>query len=191
MIKKVLVIMCVIMCLLTACGEKSKVSDIGSGSITKNSTASDGTEEQENSTEQESTEVQETTTDETSIHSLKTDSDLIEITEKMFLTQINDIFYNIDEYKGKTIKVEGMYTNAEDPNGGIIHFVYRNGPGCCGNDGWGGFLLNYDGAYPKDNDWIEVVGTPEIIKDGDYTDLYLNVTSIIVKEERGEEYVYQ
>ena len=39
------------------------------------------------------------------------DSDILEISEKMFLTQINDIYYNFDEYKDKTIIVEGMYAS--------------------------------------------------------------------------------
>ena len=69
--------------------------------------------------------------------------------------------------------------------------VYRRGPGCCGNDGWGGFLLKYDGEYPNENDWIRVTGTPELIEEGDYLNLYLHVTSLEVKVERGAEFVIQ
>lgn len=119
------------------------------------------------------------------------DAEIVEIKEKMFLTQINDIYYNFDDYNGKIIKVEGMYSTFDFDESEKGHMVYRNGPGCCGNDGWGGFLLNYDGEYPEDNDWIEVIGTPEIIEKGDFRDLYLNVTSLTVLEERGAEFVYQ
>lgn len=120
------------------------------------------------------------------------DGEIFEIREKMFITQINDIYLNIDDYKDKTIKVEGMYgvlvSYDSDDEYGV---VYRNGPGCCGNDGWGGFFLNYDGELPEENDWIEVIGTPELVQDGAYTDLYLNVTSLQIKEERGAEFVEQ
>ncbi len=119
------------------------------------------------------------------------DVEIIEIKEKMFLTQINDIYYNLDDYKGKTIKVEGIYSTFDFDESKKGHMVYRNGPGCCGNDGWGGFLLNYNGEYPEDNAWIEVIGTPEIIEEDDFQDFYLNVTSLTVLEERGAEFVYQ
>lgn len=118
---------------------------------------------------------------------------IMEIREKMFIAQIEDIYYNIEDFKDKYIKIEGMYSVVEPEEGDIgkVHFVYRNAPGCCGNDGWAGFMLNYDGEYPNTNDWIQVVGTPEIIKNGVYEDLYLNVISIEVMEERGAEFVNQ
>ncbi len=118
---------------------------------------------------------------------------IIEIREKMFIAQIEDIYYNIEDFKDEYIKIEGMYSVVEPEEGDIgkVHFVYRNAPGCCGNDGWAGFMLNYDGEYPNTNDWIQVVGTPEIVKNGVYEDLYLNVISIEVMEERGAEFVNQ
>ena len=121
------------------------------------------------------------------------DTTVLEIGEKMFLTQINDIYYNFDDYKDKTIIVEGMYALFyswdEDQK---VPVVYRNGPGCCGNDGWGGFLLKYDGQFPNENDWICVTGTPELeTTESGYMNLNLNVTSIEVKTERGAEFVAQ
>jgi len=120
------------------------------------------------------------------------DDNTLIIGEKMFLTQINDIFYNFDLYKDKTIVVEGMYTLFFNQDGiQDTPAVYRRGPGCCGNDGWGGFLLRYDGDYPEDNAWIKVTGTPELVENGHFKDLWLNVTSIEILEERGEEFVSQ
>lgn len=122
----------------------------------------------------------------------ETDSDVLEIREKMFLTQINDIYYNFDAYKDKTIIVEGIYTLLYSWDGSErIPGVYRRGPGCCGNDGWGGFFLKYDGVLPKENDWIRVTGTPELEVGENFITLYLNVTSIEIKEERGAEFVMQ
>ncbi|WP_313529354.1 TIGR03943 family putative permease subunit [Anaerotignum sp.] len=119
-------------------------------------------------------------------------ADILIIGEKMFLTQINEIYYNFDQYKDKTIVVEGMYTLLFNQDGvREIPAVYRRGPGCCGNDGWGGFLLKYDGDYPEDDAWIKVTGTPELVDNGYFQDLYLNVSSIEVLDERGEEFVTQ
>ncbi|MHC1750094.1 MAG: hypothetical protein AB9856_17630 [Cellulosilyticaceae bacterium] len=120
------------------------------------------------------------------------DSNTLIIGEKMFLTQINDIYFSFDQYKDKTIVVEGMYSVFSSSNESKkASVVYRNGPGCCGNDGWGGFLLKYDGELPNENDWIKVTGTPELVIDGPYQDLYLNVSNIEVMKERGEEFVTQ
>lgn len=121
------------------------------------------------------------------------ESSVLEIGEKMFITQINDIYYNFQDYADKTIIVEGMYTMFASWDGESAYpGVYRLGPGCCGNDGWGGFMLYYDGELPQDNDWIRVTGTPELVEDEDgYTSLFLNVTSLTIQEERGAEFVLQ
>lgn len=34
--------------------------------------------------------------------------EVLEIKEKLFITQINDIFYNFDDYKDKIIVIEGI-----------------------------------------------------------------------------------
>lgn len=120
------------------------------------------------------------------------EGDVLEIGEKMFLTQISDMYCNFDRYKDKTIIVEGMYAQFYSWDGSeTAPVVYRNGPGCCGNDGWGGFLLKYDGEFPNENDWIRVTGHPELVTEGYYTNLYLNVASLEVKAERGTEFVTQ
>lgn len=118
---------------------------------------------------------------------------ILEISEKVFITQINDIYYNFSDYKNRTIAVEGMYAIFWEWDEELRSpAVFRYGPGCCENDGWGGFLLNYDGEFPEVNDWIRVVGTPEIVTASDgYKDLYLNVISLEVMDERGEEMVLQ
>lgn len=118
------------------------------------------------------------------------DANEVVITENFFITQINDIFYNIDDYKGKTIVVEGMFSMFPNANGElVIPTVFRFGPGCCSNDGWGGFMLNYNGPFPEAEEWIEVKGTPYIQEDDLFINLYLDVTSFKVKKERGAEYV--
>lgn len=121
------------------------------------------------------------------------EGDTLEISEKLFLTQINDMYFNFSGYKEKTIIVEGMFTELVSWDGEQRYpAVYRRGPGCCGNDGWGGFILKYDGSYPKYDEWIRVTGRPvmEHTQDG-YDNLYLVVNSLEVKQERGMEFVVQ
>lgn len=122
----------------------------------------------------------------------KMNKDVFEIKENLFLTQITDIYLNFEEYQDKTVKIEGLYgvfSSYEDENE-QVPVVFRYGPGCCGNDGWGGFLLDYDGEKPQENDWIEVIGRLEMVKQGIYTDIYIKPESLIIKQERGEELVY-
>lgn len=114
----------------------------------------------------------------------------IEIRENLFLLQISDVLCNFDDYEGKTLKVEGMY-GTDTYEGMDYHAVFRFGPNCCGNDEFGGFFLNYDGEWPEPYEWIEVLGTPRIIEDRAQSWVCLDVTSLIVKEERGAETVYQ
>lgn len=172
--------------MLTACSKELKTTNILGEDVSDTSISTA-------SSEAESTDVETSSVDEVldAVDAAKEGTDIVEISEKMFMTQISDIFYNIDDYNGKIIKVQGMYTATEYEDGSVLNFVYRNGPGCCGNDGWGGFLLNYDGEYPNENDWIEVMGTLEIVEDEEYTDIYLNVTSLEVMDERGQEVVSQ
>ncbi|MDY5730380.1 MAG: hypothetical protein SPL05_02415 [Eubacteriales bacterium] len=120
--------------------------------------------------------------------------EVLDIREKMFLTQIYDIYFNYEEYKQKPIALEGMF----DKVGNIVgvednrNMVYRRSPGCCGNDGFDGFVINYNGDLPKENDWVKVYG---IVCMGSETDpiqgIYLDVVGIEVLPTRGEEFVAQ
>jgi hypothetical protein len=115
--------------------------------------------------------------------------DIVDVTEKMYVPLINDIYTNTPGYLGKTIRIEGMFTSQEY-NGKTYYFVYRVGPGCCGNDGnMCGFEFTYDGGMPKDNDWIEVVGELTSYEEEGYTYLSLNADMVTVKTERGKETV--
>lgn len=61
------------------------------------------------------------------------DENVLEIGEKMFLTQINDMYFNFDDYRDRTIAVEGMYAPFYSRDGSkTAPVVYRRGPGCCG-----------------------------------------------------------
>lgn len=119
-------------------------------------------------------------------------ADVLEIGETMFLSQINDLYFNLEDYEDKTVVVEGMYGTSIGTFDGIsTPIVYRFGPGCCGDDGQAGFILHYDGELPEKDDWIRVIGTPELGMLDQRVALFLNVLSLEVKKERGIETVMQ
>lgn len=120
----------------------------------------------------------------------------IQIGEKMFIAQCNDIYLNASDYIGKIISIEGLYKFQQYPFQGRTvteQYVMRYGPGCCGNDGSAGFELAYDGEPIEDNAWVRVVGTLDMIpREGtDYFRLVLRVMQLQVLDVRGAEFVLQ
>ena len=127
-----------------------------------------------------------TDTEETKIEAEK----VIEIKENMFITLLNDVYINQKRYIGKTMKIEGFVT-IDEFAGKTSYWVVRNTPGCCGNDGMAGIEFYYDDEdMPKENEWVQVVGTIELSKkmEGDEYPV-LKATDLIIKEERGAEFV--
>jgi uncharacterized membrane protein YcgQ (UPF0703/DUF1980 family) len=120
---------------------------------------------------------------------------LVEIKEKMFIAQTNDVYLNPEDYLGKTIKLEGIfqtqsYSSTEPP----YYFVIRYGPGCCGNDGNAGFEVMWeqaDAVYPAENDWVEAVGVLGAYEEDGYPYICINLSSLTVLETRGQEFVTQ
>lgn len=110
-------------------------------------------------------------------------NNIFEIKDNFFIEQTNDIYYNLKDYLGKTIKIEGFIFSYTDNNGEICYSIVRNTPGCCGNDGLAGLDIRYDGEYPEVKTWVEVIGV--IGKDISYDAEIpaIQVTSIREKEE--------
>jgi zinc transport system permease protein len=122
---------------------------------------------------------------------------ILEIREKMFVEQTNDVYLNPDEYMGRTIRLEGMFGIVEMEDGEPpCYYVYRFGPGCCGYDANAGFEVVWDsnnkgGTYPNDDDWTEATGVLESYEYDGEQFLRLALSSLIVKTERGKERVEQ
>lgn len=117
-------------------------------------------------------------------------NNIIEIKERMFINQCNDVYLNPDDYRGKVIKLEGIYDGfTDEETGEKLNFVFRYGPGCCGYDGVAGFEFNYNGNIPNPQDWIEVVGVVEILEIDNYETVRLNAISLNVLNKRGKEFV--
>lgn len=83
----------------------------------------------------------------------------VDITDNYFIAQTNDVYINYDEYEGKTVRMEGYFYVYQDNSSGENYYaVVRNSPGCCGNDGLAGLDIKYEGEYPAQNTWIQVIG---------------------------------
>ncbi|MHB9292238.1 hypothetical protein Holit_01333 [Hollandina sp. SP2] len=125
----------------------------------------------------------------------QTNQGFLEIKEKMFIAQTNDVYLNPEDYLGKTIKLEGLfqtqsYSSTEPP----YYFVIRYGPGCCGNDGNAGFEVMWeqaDAIYPTENDWVEAIGVLGSYEEDGYPYICINLSSLKVLETRGQEFVTQ
>jgi zinc transport system permease protein len=122
-------------------------------------------------------------------------SPVIEIKEKMFLAQTNDVYLNPNDYLGKTIKVEGLFKR-EQLAGSEHCFVLRYGPGCCGSDGNAGFEVAWNRPVPPESlppadEWVEAVGVLSTYRENGYPYLYLALTKLSVMDFRGAEFVTQ
>jgi uncharacterized membrane protein YcgQ (UPF0703/DUF1980 family) len=129
---------------------------------------------------------------------LAPDQSLVEIKEKMFAAQVNDVYLNAEDYMGKTIKLEGLfkselYYGKDEP----YCFVIRYGPGgCCGMDANVGFEVawakDYAKPYPVVDSWVEATGVLKTYEEDGYSNyLYLDLSSLNVLSRRGAETVKQ
>ena len=120
---------------------------------------------------------------------------IIEITEKMFISQVNDVYLNTDDYLGKTIKIEGLFKQEQSYDKSYC-FVLRYGPGCCGYDGNVGFEVAWTNekaqSYPAIDSWVEATGVLKTYEEDGYDQyLYLDLSSLNVLSKRGAETVIQ
>jgi zinc transport system permease protein len=127
----------------------------------------------------------------------ETPGQIVEIKEKMFIAQTNDVYLNAEDYMGKTIKLEGLFKREQYLGEDAVYcFVLRYGPGCCGNDGNAGFEVAWDrpdgeAEYPAVDEWVEAVGTLKSYEEDGYPYLYLSLSSLKILDERGAEFVSQ
>jgi len=120
---------------------------------------------------------------------------VIEIKEKMFISQVNDVYLNPEDYLGKTIKLEGLFKMEQGYDKSYC-FVLRYGPGCCGYDGNVGFEVSWnkdkEKPYPGEDSWVEATGELKTYEEDGYNEfLYLDLVSLNVLDKRGQETVLQ
>lgn len=117
---------------------------------------------------------------------------VIEIKEKMFIAQTNEIYYNAKDYLGKTIKYEGILKVHEVYGTDTKYYsVIRYGPGCCSTDENAGFFVEWDKEYPNPNDWVEAVGVLKEYDENGKKTLCLALTSLKTLSKRGAETVFR
>ena len=121
------------------------------------------------------------------------DGNVIEIRERLFIGQVNEIYLNAQNYIGKTIKLEGIFKQEQHDNK-QYNFVVRYGPGCCGDDGLVGFEISWGETwikeYPKINSWVEAIGELRFNNENP-EQIYLDLSSLAVLDKRGAIFVPQ
>jgi uncharacterized membrane protein YcgQ (UPF0703/DUF1980 family) len=126
--------------------------------------------------------------------SLPSNKEIIEIKEKMFIAQTNDIYLNAEDYLGKIIKLEGLFKQ-DDGYDKSYFFVIRYGPGCCGFDSNAGFEVEWAKGkvkpYPAVDSWVEAAGELKTYEEDGMKYLYLDLASLNVLNKRGAETVMQ
>jgi uncharacterized membrane protein YcgQ (UPF0703/DUF1980 family) len=202
-LKKIIALIAVCACVFSSCKNEMPTTRVGNGGVSdknKTTVSSNSNTEKTIANSVNLSESSVLSQAQTSATEQQTtpeyDGEVIEIKEKMFVAQSNDIWYNAEEYMDKIIKYEGLLDIYTDPETGIDYYsVIRYGPGCCGVDANCGFEIAWaDGEkheYPKQNEWCEVVGKLEIYEESGLKYLRINLISLTVLEKRGKETVTQ
>jgi uncharacterized membrane protein YcgQ (UPF0703/DUF1980 family) len=121
---------------------------------------------------------------------------VVEIREKLFMAQVDDVYENAKDYLGRTIKLEGIFKKEEWLEDTYC-YVLRYGPGCCGDDFRNvGFEVklseDFTDEYPDTDSWVSAEGVLKVGKlDRSYQYLYLDLSSLDVLSKRGAEFVRQ
>ncbi|MDR2192982.1 MAG: metal ABC transporter permease [Treponema sp.] len=121
---------------------------------------------------------------------------IVEIKEKLFIAQVNDVYLNPEEYFGKTITLQGLFKRQQYKDTAYC-FVIRYGPGCCGYDGNAGFEVAWDDSsapqpqYPAEDEWVEATGVLKSYEEDGFPYLYIALTGLTIPETRGAEFVTQ
>jgi uncharacterized membrane protein YcgQ (UPF0703/DUF1980 family) len=123
-------------------------------------------------------------------------SGVLEIKEKMFIAQTNEIYLNPKDYLGRTVKLEGLFKLEQNQGNSASPycFVIRYGPGCCGTDSNAGFEVAWpdtEKPYPAPDEWVEATGTLSSYDENGYPFLYLALSQLNVLKKRGAEFVTQ
>jgi len=117
--------------------------------------------------------------------------EVVEIRERMFATQVSDIYTNVNNYLSKAIRYEGFYEEIPFDEDQIFRCVVR-WTGCCADDYERvGFEVIWDQPYPRINDWVEVAGVLEQYDEDGQTRVRLRLVSLKVLDERGADLVAQ
>jgi len=109
------------------------------------------------------------------------------IGDDFFVTQINELYANFDDYEGKIVEIEGFKLISGD-----YTFIGRYGPGCCANDVFACLEYSYNGDLDIaiEKDWIKMIGKLTMGNDNGMEYIYLDALSVEIMQERGIDTVY-
>ena len=79
------------------------------------------------------------------------------IKDESFITQLDDIFINLDDYIGKTLKIQGIVKVIDDSNFSIIR-LYDMAHDDHTHEVFVGIDANYSGHIPPEDTWVEASG---------------------------------
>lgn len=100
------------------------------------------------------------------------DVDLTILSANVVYAEVYDMVGNPDKYKGKTIKMSGMYTGYEDAFLGVHYSscIIQDATACCsqGIEFQPKSKYKYPDDYPIDGDNVTVIGKFDTYMDGDY-----------------------
>ena len=120
------------------------------------------------------------------------DEDVVEIRERLFIAQVNDIRINADAYVGRVLRYEGLFQSFVWPGTGQTYYqvIRYAADDCCGVDGIVGFEVYLGNVAPlPDNSWVEVTGVLEWFEAGGEAFLRVAIVSLTELAERGAETV--
>lgn len=102
---------------------------------------------------------------ENTLPSIIKNNDII-IKDESFITQLDDIFINLDDYIGKTLKIQGIVKVIDDSNFSIIR-LYDMAHDDHTHEVFVGIDANYSGHIPPEDTWVEASGViDKQFKDG-------------------------
>lgn len=183
--KKKIIILCILSAVLV--GELAlrhiNESNDSSGTSSTQSSNSSSTTEESDEHEYDYT-INNSTSSTTSINASMGDNIIIK--DESFVTQLDEIFGDIDSYVGKTITVEGKVQHDEDGEGFLILRLYEVAHEDHSHQYDVGISAKYSGELPKEDSWVRVTGKIEKAYIVDRDEPVVNVETIEVLDTEGQ-----
>lgn len=146
--------------LLAGCNldDRNEIKDNGTVIESSQEQVHEETEELKQSSDAENYESINTEKDENNTVISNDGNNNIEIKDETFITQMDDIYINLDSYIGKTIKVEGFVSDVDGNNFKVLRLydMYHINHY---DEVTVGINAVYEGEIPAEDSWIEITGT--------------------------------
>ena len=107
--------------------------------------------------------------------------DIVVLSEKMFLINLDEIYANYKNYEGKYLQLDGFIFNIHETGNPLVAREYS----CCGPDN---FLIGVECEDTKveysDNTWVRAIGKIKIVEDKEnkLNPIIINLTEVTMEE---------